>query len=438
MRDGTLESTTRALASSADGVVRSGIDAVPRTGTRQGKRANGRQRNRASRQSSRASDARLFRAPYLVVVLIAILSYVVADLQASGNMGVAFANRSIVHALLVLVILLQAAYALFSSARLTVKPVLSVAVVALTAWMLVVNLGRTEMDWVVIVQIAMSVWFGVTIIFTAKYLAQNSSSTAILIRFAILVMMLYAVSTVIAARRIKPQFDASFAVVNLVYYVLACLPFVFLLRRPLPRVLLLIGVILVTVISAKRGAIIVLPLMIAANSWASARSSKIRSLTLVAVMAAYGLALFLANGIMGGWLEERFAPESLEYGSGREYLYSQAWEAFTQGGFLDLLIGQGGGRDLDLLGTSAHNDWLTMALSYGLVGVGLYATLVVILIKRVFLLRKLGRGDAGGMAAAAVFAIVVSMIGSVYFAHYTFMIMLFVGLSYSIDSQEIP
>ena len=61
--------------------------------------------------------------------------------------------------------------------------------------------------------------------------------------------------------------------------------------------------------------------------------------------------------------------------SGRDALYSKAWESFFNADFITAFVGNGADSTYVILGNRAHNDWLELLTNQGLIGFIIYATL---------------------------------------------------------------
>lgn len=67
--------------------------------------------------------------------------------------------------------------------------------------------------------------------------------------------------------------------------------------------------------------------------------------------------------------------------SARDTLYSYLWNAWLNSDIIHQLFGYGISQTVTIVGNYAHNDWLEILIDYGLLGVVLYATIIIKLFK---------------------------------------------------------
>lgn len=189
--------------------------------------------------------------------------------------------------------------------------------------------------------------------------------------------------------------------VNTVYYPLMLLPLVFTKRSKISVVLGVLILLVATLVSEKRTALIalvlalVIPIIINPNS---KRKSKLKRATLflvvgLAVLAlSYLFILYFESDIIG-----RFMNLSNDGGSGRNHIYETVWHSIKNMNVRELFIGNGFNGvandkivmliDSNIFGfeyTSAHNDFLEIIYDYGIIGLLIYMFFLSQMVKNLF------------------------------------------------------
>lgn len=166
---------------------------------------------------------------------------------------------------------------------------------------------------------------------------------------------------------------------NSTYFIAALLPFVFLFRkRPIIQYGLLTYIVFFVISGMKRGAIIVMALMLLWFIYKSFHSERRGRKVLVIILAT----VFVVEGIK---YIEQFAENSdyFQYriestmdgaSSGRDKIYSQLWSHYKfNDNILQLAFGEGAYHTENITGRAkAHNDWLELLIDCGLLGVIFY------------------------------------------------------------------
>lgn len=370
---------------------------------------------------------------FLYFVFLLILLYAVQDFRTSRNTGAEVGTgRGAVHVtLFIILIVLGMYYAVTTLGSRIVKFPVKVALWLITGWIAIVNLLQNASMWSVAVHLGLSVLWILTYHFFSYYLryfpnAWPQMQVCIAIMFGF-----YVFSALYAAYIFQITYD-RIIVVNLAYSVLVFLPWILLVARKRMRHLGICIVFFVVLVSMKRGAIIVFPLMLSTSMLVEAIVRK-KWLGRVALKVIFWMALFFASLLIvnqwsKGFLTERFLPGQLAIGSGRVELYRVSIEEISQRSKWHLLIGYGSGSSVDYLGTSVHNEWLEFLFNFGIIGVLFYALLFLALVRRVWQLIRRSSPYASVYAMAVVYMLTIGMFGQIYFAHPTFYIMAFYGI----------
>lgn len=175
---------------------------------------------------------------------------------------------------------------------------------------------------------------------------------------------------------------------NAGYGFVALLPFAALfLRRKFIALLLILFSVVFIIASMKRGAILVgggAVLVYFYNSFANIKLSRhqkiINILSFVIGFVAVGVIAYLSY-VSNANLQERFS--TISEGSGRDWIYEDLFSIWLyQSGILNYLLGYGINATVHFVGFFAHNDWLELLLSLGILGIILYVILLRCLFKQ--------------------------------------------------------
>ena len=371
--------------------------------------------------------------PLLYFIFLLVLIYALLDFHTSRNTtGIKDLARGGGHAaLFALLLVLGVYYAYTISGGRILKSYMKTALWLIAGWIGIVNLIQSSYTWSTAVHMGLCVLWILVYHFFSYYLRRWPTAW-IQIQVCITIMFgFYVFSALYAAYAIQMRYE-GIAVVNLSYGVLVFLPWIFLLAEKKLRRLGVGIVFLVVLISMKRGAIVVFPLMLSASLIVEAMVRKKRHgrpvLKIIFAMALLFAGFLIADQLSGGLLRERFLFEQLTYGSGRAVIYRSAIEEILQRSGLELLLGYGSGSSMQYLGISTHNEWLEFLFSFGALGVVFYAFLFFALARRLRQLITQSSPYAPAFSMAVVYMLVVGMFGGIYFVHSTLYIMAFFGV----------
>lgn len=166
---------------------------------------------------------------------------------------------------------------------------------------------------------------------------------------------------------------------NLGFVFVSFFPFIYLYKgKPLFQYCILILIVGLTILSMKRGAIIISLLLTLRFIYTSISNSKSFQRFLILVLAIVFMVigyhyienLYESSSYFQTRIEQTLAGNS----SGRDVLYAKLWEHFwNDSSIFQQLFGSGPNATLDILGKEAHNDWLEILICQGLFGVIVYA-----------------------------------------------------------------
>lgn len=164
---------------------------------------------------------------------------------------------------------------------------------------------------------------------------------------------------------------------NTGYLIASLTSLLFFVNKRIPRYALLVIIIAGVFFCAKRGAIVITILCAIWFLFYDLRSAKATNIVWIIVLAV--AASFLLFKFVSAIYEEsyylNYLLEKTESGnsSGRDVLFTKAWDVFINGSLLTILFGHGADSTFSLLGNRAHNDWLEFLVNQGLLGVFIYA-----------------------------------------------------------------
>ncbi len=371
----------------------------------------------------------------LILIFLILLVYSFQDIQTSRNLG---ADRGVsrlgVYLSLFSLITILGVYFLslltqqiLLNKKLSVSPVQS-SLVIISLWILFVNIFQRTNIWVSAVHFGLcTLWF-LLYNFFSNYLRRNPNAFKSVKKIIFLMFIFYVFSAIFASHLLRDKFGRIVAV-NLSYHVLVFLPWLFMMELKIRRLAMAL-VILVLLFSMKRGAILVFPLMLVASILIETKIKREKTkppFKIIMIIFIFLCGLFVADSVSGGFLSERFSPENLVSGSGRASIYLAAIENIKKETIWNLLVGGGSGYTLELLGISAHNEWLEFLINFGLIGSILYFSLLLSLFKEMRRYVRSKSPFAPGCVAAIVYILVVGMFGQIFFAHSTIYLMAFLG-----------
>lgn len=166
---------------------------------------------------------------------------------------------------------------------------------------------------------------------------------------------------------------------NAGYMFLAIMPTVaFFKKKPFLQYAFLALCMLFTLMSMKRGAIIIgafcVFIFLCMSIKTAPRNRKwwIFTLSIGMILVVYYYVQYMLN--TSDYFNSRIEATMEGYSSQRDVIYSSLWEIFTTNtNALQILVGGGACATLRYIGSYAHNDWLELLINQGVVGVLIYA-----------------------------------------------------------------
>lgn len=378
------------------------------------------------------------RYVYLYLIFASILGYAVQDFLTSRNTTgeVELARGGVYLALLALLILLGVYYAYTTASALKHPTIrqgrsdIKTALWLITGWIALSNLLQNTGGWSVSVNIGMCLLWILSYHFYGHYIWFFPNSW-VHIQMTIMIMFgFYVFSAGYGTYVIRNHFN-RLVVVNLAYNVVVFLPWIVLINGRKMRWFGIGIILLIVLVSLKRGAIVVFPLMLITSILVdsvirkSTATSAIKITTLVVLCL---ICLLFVDHYFEGGLNERFTPERVATGSGRDAIYSATVTEILGRNLWTLMIGSGSGSSIRLVGVGTHNDFLEFLFAFGVIGMTLYVKFCYAILCRLRYLIRISCHLAPAYAMAFVYVLTVGMYGSVFFSHSMLFIVAFFGV----------
>lgn len=214
--------------------------------------------------------------------------------------------------------------------------------------------------------------------------------------------------------------DNTLASVNLIYYVIVLIPWLFIIKSRWWKYLFFFLAVFLSIYSAKRtGIVIVICLSLLFLFYFIKDNKKgLWNLIIGAIISfvvGYFIVMWFFNIGFSDYLIYRFDSIEDDRGSGRFDIYENVWNLLQNSYWYEWLLGHGHNavvRDnvIDGVCLSAHNDFLEILYDYGVVAFVVYLIIHFLLIKRVFLLKKMGSIYSVPYTASYLIFLLLSML----------------------------
>jgi len=207
---------------------------------------------------------------------------------------------------------------------------------------------------------------------------------------------------------------------NSSYYIALLLPFALCIDNSSIKLLLVFLSFLPAVMSAKRGAFLVVVLGVVVyymgnlkSIYLMANKAKIKK-TMYTLVVLIVLLIYIKPSFGIGILNKLMSSIE-DGGSGRVDIYISMIKLLSDNSFFELMIGHGSFTSSSYIGFSSHNDFLEMLWSYGMFGFISYITIIIYIFKITHQLKIKGSCYYGPCCAALVAFIICSMISQLVF-----------------------
>lgn len=203
------------------------------------------------------------------------------------------------------------------------------------------------------------------------------------------------------------------AMITSAYYLLCLLPFVFLLKSTIVKIVFVAFIGTAVLMSSKRTGFIAFALAVLAYLFFDImlkKETKFKLLRYVAVVCVLAFFLSYIVNQFDFTVLDRLQTLSEDGGSGRTSVYDSAWRLIKQTNLIPFFFGKGYNRVYRDMGLnlSAHTDFLEVLYDYGLIGFALYINMYYILIKYAKRLCKTAKEYAPAFISAIVIMFVLS------------------------------
>lgn len=322
-------------------------------------------------ESGSANESRNGWVKIRIAILVCLFFvYTVADLATSASSGQSGANRLAVHLSLIGMSVLMLTSTVWFLARKPqqIRPrIAPLPFLLFPVWVLMVDLMS---DSFAVTRIGLLIWWFSLFSFSRAVTWYIRSIQWASIPILIL-LLVYSAGLIWGAAQIQSAYSVDFVVSGFSYFVVALYPVVRLLPNAGIKNISYILIILITLSSLKRGAIILLVVFVGIELLTS---RKINGSKLFGVLTGIIVtAVVLSQTAVFDLILQRFSREELAEGSGRNSIYSTLLDQFRQRSFGEQLLGSGSGSVGDYTHVSgAHNDVLEMLIAYGIVGFVIY------------------------------------------------------------------
>lgn len=366
----------------------------------------------------------------LKLIYLLILIYAIQDFQTSSNIGLRNVDRSSVYiSLMFILIVLGANYIeAFIKKRMKMSS-FELILWVITVWVLISNILSGNNLWNSLVHIGISLLWILIYSFFYNQIRKYPESFDSIRKFIFIMFLFYVGATIYAKLNIQEIYNRT-AVVNYVYYVLVFFPWILLASNKRLRNFSILIIVVMVLISMKRGAIVVFPIMFFVFYFIDGKVNNRRIKNALRVFVMFLLiivGLVYIDQLYDGYISNRFTYESLASGSGRDTIYTMVINNILNRNIADFLIGLGSGSTTLYIGAAAHNDWLEFIFSFGLIGVFLYMNLFIILIRKTYKSIKNKFIYSSLYAVSIIYMLLIGMVGMIYFAHSTLYLMALFG-----------
>ncbi len=199
---------------------------------------------------------------------------------------------------------------------------------------------------------------------------------------------------------------------NSSYTIALLFPFFFLIRRRLLHWLLIIPSFLLVLVAQKRGAILCASIFLLSYLYISLRRSK-TIIRFISLLVAILLMYLVYNG--STFFFHRFVEGNT---SGRNEMYSFYLSNWMDGSVLRLLFGNGfyATMDLSFYGSHlyAHSDFVEVIYDFGLLGLCIYCSIIISILRFGFRQRKRSRETSFFILSTMLIFILKASISGVY------------------------
>lgn len=363
----------------------------------------------------------------LKTIYILIILYSIYDVLNSTSAGNSDADRTQVYFFLFAIVGCLALFCL-RSRFLPKFSVMASLIVFAIYYIFDMCIIKGNIGWTVIVYFGLSTWWILTVWFFYDCISKDLRCFISIQNFMRVMFIIYSFAVAYGAINISINYSVDYARVGYIYHILAILPMIMLERDKKIKVIFVIISIGLTIFSFKRGAIVILPVMLLGYYLFNTKTENRKANVLYVI--GLSIVLFIAwKGIdiySGGYLSSRFSRVELSDGSGRSAIWNAALQNISKRNFFQSIFGIPNSRETALW-TGIHNEWISYLNTNGVIGLILFAGIVLSIIAQAIRLVKKRSCLASAYMSLVVYMLGVCWVSGFYHVHSTFYVMLFLG-----------
>jgi len=217
---------------------------------------------------------------------------------------------------------------------------------------------------------------------------------------------------------------------NLAYFLLLIVPWLFLIKKRTLRIILLITALIPIIFSLKRTAILAMStaVLFGYGTELFEKGNKERIKKILTILIVIVLCIFVVEKIntsTKGRLIKRFESIVEDRGTKRLDIYEDVIHLLGDNSDIEWFVGHGHNtvKDFMFQGLSAHNDWLETLFDHGIIGLCIYFLFHLFLIMRCINLAKVNSIYAPVLSSSYVIFLIMSMTSHLIMYPYVFVIM---------------
>lgn len=363
--------------------------------------------------------------------------YAVYDVLTSSSAGNLNDQRGMVYIFLFLIISVMTATIvlchMFKFDRISSSLFIYVLFYAFEVFLIKGNLS-----WNSITYFALCSWWTITIIYFRDGLIRDRRMFLTYKYFVRIMFIFYFAVIFYSSYNIARNYSTvTYARVGYIYHVLSLLPLILLQEDKKTKKIFIALVLIATVFSFKRGAIIVLPITLLTyyhiENKTNYGQNKIRRF--IFSIAAFIIVCYFIDHYSDGYLSRRFTRVELADGSGRFSIISSILEDISKRNISEIFFGATSSHEY-ITGLGAHNEWINQLNVYGVIGVIFYAIIMINLILIAFNLIKRNSILAASFTSLVVYSLVIGLVSGWLFMHSTLYIMMYLGFIMALYDEK--
>lgn len=357
-------------------------------------------------------------------MFLSIFFYALFDVMNSASSGNNNGNRGIVYLFLFIIIGCMIKKFIFQRYKKINKLELSMCIFTIYL-ILHSTFTNTLLEWNQFILIILSVWWFFTINYWRNLIC-DKEIVLLVNKFIKFIYIFYSIVMVYSSINIVSNFSTNYARVGYIYHILALFPFVLLMKNKKEKNTYIILTYILSFISLKRGAIIILPVTHLCYIFFQKEYSTKKILKIILSFALLFSAFLIFNNMTNGYLKSRFTIQEISDGSGRGETNKDAIENLKKRNIIQLFFGIQNENEA-ILETGIHNELLSEIYTYGIIGLIIYLNIYLNIIMLGIKLAKKDNSIKSSYYSMFIYLILLGTVSGVYFVHSTFYIMMYIG-----------